>query len=224
MERKEHNEDTVKSIKFENSIFVNPEFLKKEPDPVYQDTYIKDYGLGDSDVSLGHIKTELTVEDMTFDLDQNQDDLGLQYSNSDVDNIKLEHTAKGSRSSEHDTFKNEIKEESNRESTHDTFDDSDLNEYSLKIEIKEDENKFMPYEEKQTKEKDFSRGKDTLESMKTIDLHSSNKEQHTSHTAEGKTLKCEFCVLLDNGDSNSETTMSKHSLSTLLLLQPGKAS
>ncbi|CAG9828143.1 unnamed protein product [Diabrotica balteata] len=77
---------------------------EKEPDAVYQDTYIKDYGFGDSDVSLGHIKKELTVEDMTFDLDQKQDDLGLQYSNSDVDNIKLEHTAKGSHRGEHGMY------------------------------------------------------------------------------------------------------------------------
>uniref|UniRef100_A0A6P7H4Y3 Uncharacterized protein LOC114347061 n=1 Tax=Diabrotica virgifera virgifera TaxID=50390 RepID=A0A6P7H4Y3_DIAVI len=52
-----------------------------------------------------------------------------------------------------DSLKTEIKEEPDRESTQDTFDDSDLNEYSLKIEIEENETKFMPYEEKQMNEK-----------------------------------------------------------------------
>uniref|UniRef100_A0A6P7GYA2 Uncharacterized protein LOC114347968 n=1 Tax=Diabrotica virgifera virgifera TaxID=50390 RepID=A0A6P7GYA2_DIAVI len=138
MERKEENEYTVKNIKVEvveNSIVAKPE-------------YVKDYGDGDCDISLGQIKTEISVEDMPFE--QNQDGLELfQHFNSDVHNIKLEPTAKGSQSSEHDSFKNEIKEESNRESIYETFDDLGLNEYSLKIEI-EDEKKLMPYGEEQT--------------------------------------------------------------------------
>ncbi|XP_072399388.1 uncharacterized protein [Diabrotica undecimpunctata] len=153
MERKEENEDTVTNIKFENSIFDKCEFIKKEPAPVYQDTYIEDYGHGGSEISLDQIKTEKSGENMT--LEQKEDDLvGFQYSNSDFDNLKQEHSNKGSQSSDHDSFKNEIKEEPNRECTHDALDDSELNEYSLKIEIEEDEVKLMPYEEKQTNEKD----------------------------------------------------------------------
>uniref|UniRef100_A0A6P7GZZ0 Uncharacterized protein LOC114348578 n=1 Tax=Diabrotica virgifera virgifera TaxID=50390 RepID=A0A6P7GZZ0_DIAVI len=141
--------DTVTNIKFENSIVVKLEFIKKEPTPVV-DTYIEDHRRGVSDISLDQIKTDLSLEYKTFE--QNQHDLiQFPYFNSDI-NIKPEPTAKGSRSSAHDSFKNEIEEEPDRESTCDTLDDSDLNEYSLKIEIEEEEIKFMPYEEKQTDE------------------------------------------------------------------------
>uniref|UniRef100_A0A6P7H644 Uncharacterized protein LOC114346643 isoform X2 n=1 Tax=Diabrotica virgifera virgifera TaxID=50390 RepID=A0A6P7H644_DIAVI len=151
MDRKEENEDTVTKIKFENIIFVKPEFIKNEPAPVDQNTHSEDCGHGGSNISLEQIKTELSVEDMAFE--QKGGDLaGFQYFNSDVDNIKLEYTAKGSQNSEHDSFKTEIKEEPDKESTHNTFDDSDLNEYSLKIEIEENEIKCMPYEEKQMNE------------------------------------------------------------------------
>uniref|UniRef100_A0A6P7GXY8 Uncharacterized protein LOC114347848 n=1 Tax=Diabrotica virgifera virgifera TaxID=50390 RepID=A0A6P7GXY8_DIAVI len=155
MERKEDNKDTVHNtvtnIKFE-SIFVNPDFIKNEPAPVYQDTHSKDYGHGGSDINLDQIKTELSVEDMAFE--QNGDDIaGFQYFNSYVDNIKVEYIAKGNQSSEHDSFKNEVKEEPDRESTHYTFDDSNLNKYSLKIEIEENEIKLKPHEEKEMNEK-----------------------------------------------------------------------
>ncbi|XP_028146506.2 zinc finger protein 69-like isoform X3 [Diabrotica virgifera virgifera] len=187
MERNEGNEDTVINIKVENRVVVKPEFIKNEPVPVYLNKYVDDYWHGGSDIRLDQIKTELSDE-------QNQDDLAqFQYLNSDVDNIKPEHTAKGSQSSQDDGFKIEIKEEPNRESIHDTFDDPDCNKHSLKLEIEESEIKLMPYEEKQTNETDFLQETDTLEIMKTIEVHSSNKEQHTNHTAEEKTLKCEIC-------------------------------
>ncbi|XP_072399772.1 uncharacterized protein [Diabrotica undecimpunctata] len=53
-----------------------------------------------------------------------------------------------------DNFKSEIKLDHNRKSTHDSlsFDDLDLNEFSLKTEIEEDENKLTLFEEKQTNE------------------------------------------------------------------------
>ncbi|XP_072388090.1 uncharacterized protein [Diabrotica undecimpunctata] len=195
MERKEENEDTVTNLGFENRIFVNPEPIKKEPAPVYQDNYIEDYGYGG----------------MTGTFQQNEDDLsGFQYFNSDVDIKLVEHAAKRSQSSEHDSFKNEIKEEPNRESAHDKFDDPDLNEYSLKIEIEEDEIKLMPYEEKQTNEKDFPQEKDTWEIMKTIDIHSSNKEQHVSHPAEEKSLKCEICGKQFRRKKNFNRHMKTH--------------
>uniref|UniRef100_A0A6P7HE18 Uncharacterized protein LOC114347506 n=1 Tax=Diabrotica virgifera virgifera TaxID=50390 RepID=A0A6P7HE18_DIAVI len=201
MERKEDNEDTVTTIKFESSISVNPEFIKKEPALVYQDTPREDYGHGGSDINLDQIKTELSVEDIT--IGQKGDYLaGFQYFNSYVDNIKVQHFAKGNQSSEHvddallDSFKNEVKEEPNRENTHDTFDDSKLNECSLKIEIEEDEIKLKPHEEKEMNEKDFPQ-EDTLEIIKTTEVHSSNKEQHTSDTAKEKTFKCEICDICD---------------------------
>ncbi|XP_050517711.1 uncharacterized protein LOC126892254 isoform X5 [Diabrotica virgifera virgifera] len=231
MERKQENEDTVKNIKVENSIVVKPEYVGP---------HVQDYGHGGWDIHLDQIKTEISVEDMTFE--QNQDDLEqFQHLNRDVDNIKLEHTAKGSQSSERDSFKNEIKEESDTESIHDTLDDSGLNEYSSKIEIDEtklmpygeqthkedsfkkeikdkfdregicetfddlglneyslkieieDEKKLMPYGGEQTHKEDCPQEKDTCEITKTIDIHSSHKEQHTSLTDEEKTLICQIC-------------------------------
>ncbi|XP_050514105.1 zinc finger protein 813-like isoform X5 [Diabrotica virgifera virgifera] len=259
MERKEGNEDTVTNIKVENSIFVKPEFIKKEPAPVYLDTYIEDHRQAVSDISLDQIKTELSVESITFE--QNQDDLAqFQYFNSDVDNIKLGPRDKGSQSSQHDSFKTEIKEELNRESTRDTFDDSDLNEYSLKIDVEEEkklmpygeeqtnekhnfkneikegpnrestrdtfddsdlneyslkieieeEKKLMPYGEERTNEKDSLQEKGTLEIMKTIEVHSANKEQHTSQTAEEKTLNCEICLKQLSTASTLKVHMRRH--------------
>uniref|UniRef100_A0A6P7HD90 Uncharacterized protein LOC114347211 n=1 Tax=Diabrotica virgifera virgifera TaxID=50390 RepID=A0A6P7HD90_DIAVI len=122
---KMESEDIVTNIEVENSTVVKPEFIKKEPTLVYLDTYIKDHGVSEDDLAQ------------------------FQYFNSDV-NIKPEPTATGSHSCEHDSFKNEIEEEPNRESICDTLDDSYLNEYSLKIEIEEQEIKFRPHEEKQT--------------------------------------------------------------------------
>uniref|UniRef100_A0A6P7FBU2 Zinc finger protein 227-like isoform X1 n=1 Tax=Diabrotica virgifera virgifera TaxID=50390 RepID=A0A6P7FBU2_DIAVI len=189
--RKEESEDTVTNIKGENSTVVKPEFIKEEPTPVYLETYIEDHGHGVSDISFNQIKTELSVEDIHV---KNQDGLAqFQYFNSDV-NIKPEPTAKESQSIEHDSFKNDIKREPNRESICDTLDDSDLNKYSLKIEIEEDKKKFMPYGKEQTNKKDFPQEKDALEIMNAIQVHSSNKEQHTSHTTKEKTLKCEICL------------------------------
>ncbi|XP_050517718.1 zinc finger protein 45-like isoform X2 [Diabrotica virgifera virgifera] len=221
MERKEKIEDTVTNIKDENTIFVKPEFIKVEPAPGYLDPYIEDQWQGDSDISLNQIKTELLMEDMTFE--QHQGDLAqFQYCNSDVDNIKLEHTAKGSQSSEYDSFTNEIKEDFNRESICDAFDDSGLNEYSLKIEI-EDEKKLMPYGEKQTHKEGYLQDGNKVPVMEKLIEDSSYKGNDTSGETESKTsrknmiamtgkrpYKCEICFKKCTTASNLKVHLRVH--------------
>ncbi|XP_050509985.1 zinc finger protein 233-like isoform X2 [Diabrotica virgifera virgifera] len=99
------------------------------------------------------------------------------------------------------SFKLEIKEEQEpkRETIQgDTFDYVDLKNINIpmKIEIGQDEHKLLSLEQKQTIEKGFPQEENTLESRKTIDIHSWNERQPMSQPAEGKSFKCEICFKL----------------------------
>uniref|UniRef100_A0A6P7GT42 Zinc finger protein 93-like n=1 Tax=Diabrotica virgifera virgifera TaxID=50390 RepID=A0A6P7GT42_DIAVI len=110
-----------------------------------------------------------------------------------------------------DTCKIEVQEESKEESTHDTFVYSDLEQFPIKIEAKQDESKLTPVEEIGTNETGFLQEEDPLKVMKTCYVHSCNKEQRTSRSAEEKTLKCEICSKQFTRNENLKQHLRIHS-------------